>query len=844
LTKCIVSRIFRLMPVALPVMACLCALALPAFAVHPGQWQHDTEADFADGQTEQTLVTNLGDVKLAAAVTQLAALDDQQARIINDLQLMPNGDLFLAAGPEGKLLLRRDGDVQTVLELTDEQIFCLDRLDDKLLVAVSGVTCRLAVWDGAQLTDLVTLDLPEPAAAPAAESPEAPESPEASPADAEEQAAEPIAEPVRYIWDMLVDGSTVYLATGAQGKLLAVDLSGDAPAVTELWKADQANLLCLGRDGQGRIYVGTDTDGLVYRVTIADGAAAQPYAVYDAAEPEIGALLVLADGTVYAGTADAEQARPGRLEEPVEDQTGRPEPDDEADDATAPADDVSQAPAEADAPAPVADPPADVEAASSPTAEQMDALRAEIRRRLLNARKTGVLPGGDGEAASRDKPGRAPARSQVGEGGAEDGEAEGNAIYQIDPEGFVTEVFRDAAMILKITQYTTGPHAGKLLVATGNEGELYQVDPDARETVILAQLDVQQIPAALMLEDADRPCVLLGTANPASLVEIDGRNAATGTFASKPLDAAQISLWGAMQLLAAIPAGSTVGVQTRSGNVDDAESGAWSDWSSPVNFEHDPNADPLAPLGLHVESPPARLLQYRLTLTGDGTQSPTIDRVTLHYIVPNLTPVIETLTAQYADEEERQSDEEAPVPLTTLKLEWQVSDPNEDALTYNLEYKSSGGRKWLPLADDLTETSFEWDTRRVPAGRYIVRLTASDSPDNPPGMARSATHLSQPVTVDNDPPVLSVLVVAVEAGQITLSVHVADGLSVVRALHYAVDSTDHWQLALPDDLIYDSTAERITVTIPDLSPGPHVVTLRATDRQNTAVYQAIELNVD
>ena len=53
----------------------------------------------------------------------------------------------------------------------------------------------------------------------------------------------------------------------------------------------------------------------------------QTYALFDASEPEVGALLVASDGSVYVGTADAEQARPGRMEEAASEETGRPDED-------------------------------------------------------------------------------------------------------------------------------------------------------------------------------------------------------------------------------------------------------------------------------------------------------------------------------------------------------------------------------------------------------------------------------------------------------------------------------------------------------------------------------------
>ncbi|MEE9212525.1 MAG: hypothetical protein V3U29_07715, partial [Phycisphaeraceae bacterium] len=275
-------------------MLMVITVVAPVLAIQPARWEHTTEADFEPGQRDNVVVTNLGDVKLAARTDVIGQMPEQ-ASVIYDLQALPGGDLYLAAGPEAKLLRRAGDEIDKVMSLEQEQVFALDVYEGKLLVAVSGQVSRLAVLDGDELMTLVELD------------------------------------GVRYIWDVLVDGKKVYLATGIEGKLLGVDLAADdEPAVTELLDAEQINLLCIGQDDKGRIYTGSDTDGLIYRITSKADADADVFVLYDAAEPEIGALLVTADGTVFAGTADAEQARQGRLEDAVSEEAGRPEAPEQA----------------------------------------------------------------------------------------------------------------------------------------------------------------------------------------------------------------------------------------------------------------------------------------------------------------------------------------------------------------------------------------------------------------------------------------------------------------------------------------------------------------------------------
>ncbi len=181
--------------------------------------------------------------------------------------------------------------------------------------------------------------------------------------------------------------------------------------------------------------------------------------------------------------------------------------------------------------------------------------------------------------------------------------------------------------------------------------------------------------------------------------------------------------------------------------------------------------------------------------------------------------------------------------LVALNVEWEASDPNNDQLRHTLEYRAAGTDKWLPLAEDITGTSFEWNTKRVPDGRYVLRITSSDSPDNPATMARTTSRQSDPVLVDNTPPAFGDKQMRVQGATATFTATVSDALSAVKLIQYAVDNTGKWQAVLPDDLIYDSTRETITVKIADLSAGAHVVTLRAADAQGNVQYVAETIEI-
>lgn len=806
------------------VIAALLAavIAVPAGAIQPKRWTHSTEADFDAGESDGVVVTNLGDIKLATATEALGELPEGVS-VIYDIETV--GDTtYIAAGPEGKLLAVKDGAVEEVAVLEGEQVFTIGGSG---LIGISGDKPRIAsVADDGSLTTAV--EFPED---------------------------------VRYIWDMSDAAKdengdeVIFVATGPEGQVFKFGVGTGELGV--LLDTAQANVLCLAKGPDGSIYAGTDTDGLIYRIDEAGSA----FVVYDAAEAEIGSLLVMEDGTVYAGTAAAEQAKPGRMAAAASEETGRPDAPkpmvgDEGSDTPGdlpvePAPDpLQQAPAQdamppaeaaAETPdAPEAAPAAEVEgsqpsaidpgdaAEDEPTDEQYDALREEVRSRLQEARKTGTIVAGKGTGPAKPNATRA-ARSAPTSGG----QKQGNAVYRIDPQGFVSEVFRESVMVLKLVALPDG----KLLVGTGNEGQLYRIDPAQGETTVLNDLESQQLLALALAEDGS---IIVGGANPAALVRLSSDTAAQGVYTSDVLDASQISLWGVLNLTADLPAGTTVAIQTRSGNVADPEMAAWSEWSAPLTLAHDPDAAPLQPREVHVEAPPARFLQYRLTLEHAepaASATPIIGKVELAYVVPNLRPNVATLTAAYP------AFAGVGKPASpTMSVEWTATDDNGDRLLYDLQYRPAGSESWLTLADDQTDTSFEWDTRKVPDGRYHLRVTADDRLDNPGSMALTAGRLGDPVLVDNGAPAAADLAVQqqTDAGFMpataTLTGTASDAFSPIHSVAYSLDDDEQYTPVLPDDLIYDSTSEAFTATLSDLPLGGHVLTVRVIDGRGNTTY--------
>src|SRR5262249_49613115 len=141
----------------------------------------------------------------------------------------------------------------------------------------------------------------------------------------------------------------------------------------------------------------------------------------------------------------------------------------------------------------------------------------------------------------------------------------------IDPEGFVREIFRSNVLVLALYE-----HNGVLLVGTGDEGMLYQINPGAEETSVVAKVDPKEILSLLPAKDGR---IYMGMANDGQVMSLSGGYATRGTFTSPVLDATQISRFGKIHLRGSLPKSTGITVATRSGNVEETSDSGWSKWS-------------------------------------------------------------------------------------------------------------------------------------------------------------------------------------------------------------------------------------------------------------------------
>jgi outer membrane protein assembly factor BamB len=385
-------------------------------------------------------------------------------------------------------------------------------------------------------------------------------------------------------------------------------------------------------------------------------------------------------------------------------------------------------------------------------------------------------------------------------------------IVRITPDGAVQSLWRFA----EETVYDLAVADGRLWVATGLEGQLFSWRDDAM--LIEQDVDERQI-VALVAGEAG---VAFATTNAGALYRTLEAPRSSGTFVSAPLDAGAGSRFGLLRWIGEAPEGTSVGFRARSG-MSATPDRTWGEWQA---IERGREASLAAvPLG--------RYLQWEAELGSAEGVSPVIAGVETSYRQSNLPPRIESfqvldpgqvlVAATFNPNDQiyepahpnRQgifnsleaSAERDAGRLKTLwrhgyrTLRWEAEDPNEDELQAALAFRPEGSETWLPMEEELTDPYYSFDATVLADGVYRFRLSVDDGADNP-GEAVTVERVSPPVVVDHSPPV----VVTTRARENALEVTVEDALGPLREASVSWDGAE-WEPAEPVDGLLDGRHE-------------------------------------
>jgi WD40 repeat protein len=746
------------------LLAIVLTTTTAAMAVKTNYWTDSQSTQFKAGKTENVVISNFGQITLGPQTTDILA-GRTDTSLVFDIKVLTDGSILAATGSEGKILIYRNKKWETFYQADQPYVFALE-------VDKSG---KIYAGTGGSTGKVIELS-----------------------ANGSTSKAIFTNEKAQYIWKIKVlsDGRVV-AATGPNGKLFLIDKTGSK----EIFSCKQKNLQALAIGKNDAIYVGTDTDAIVYKIEERDGKFVSR-ALYDAKEKEISVLEMDNQGNLYAATASGIQGK-----DQAKSYLTKPQG------------------------TPISTNPATTSSAPATTQEA----KGKDTKTKGDKKETPAAP----PMPPMMPPGMPPMPGMSSDGPSEDSGPSGqeNVIYRIDEMGFVNEVFKDKVDINSMTF-----DQGNLYLGTGPDGRLFKVALATQEVVLYVKTETKNINTIAFTIDGS---MILGTATPAKVVKVDPKPATKGTFTSKVFDASQISRWGTIDAtpMNAKEAGCCGTIETRSSVIANADDPGWSAWSTPADIKS-PS---------HISSPVGRYLQYRITFVNENGTPAIINKVQIAYMQDNRAPQVTSVTVNTGqaggpsadvsgdDSEEEGPSETPPMPPMPaqgkkankqFRFNWKASDPNGDQMRYDVSFRRVETPYWIELQKDFTPMMMTWDSQSVPDGRYELKVVASDKFDNPVGMGLIGARISDPFTVDNTPPAIEDLKCSLtQDGKVLIQANLVDGLSEISGAWVTINADKDWQYLAPADELYDSKTERLEAVLPIKSEKDSImITIKVDDR--------------
>lgn len=572
----------------------------------------------------------------------------------------------------------------------------------------------------------------------------------------------------KYIWSLAVmnDGSLA-VGTGDSGKLYRVKTAGATPEASLLVNTTQTHVISLAVTATGDLIAGTDSGGLVLRVS----PEGKTFALFDTQLREIHALAPAADGSIYAlALSDA----------------------------------ASTARAPSTAPVATPQPTEGATPSTSVTITAIDESGQPIQGQTTPARSRNDL---------------STARS---------------AVFRILPDGATDVVWSSAT----VTAFAIAPslQPGSVLIGTADKGRIYSVTNDGRDTLLLQSPEGQI--SSLLVKNGQ---VYAASSNQGKLFRFGNELVNEGSYESPVRDAKLTASWGRIWWCGT----GAVEVQTRTGNGERPDA-TWSDWSAAYRD----------PEGNQISSPRARFIQWRATIRSSASAATpaSIEDVSVAYLPRNVAPEVLSITAlpigvglqqmtqPTVDPNVESSGLDPSVfgPVAQVpprrfyqrgarSFQWQAEDRNSDTLEYSIYYRALNEQTFRLLKDHLRESFYTIDGAALADGRYVIKVVASDAADNPPGQTLTGERLSEPIDIDNTPPVVKAVgPPQLNRDSVRVVISVDDATGKVKKADASLDGAS-WIPVFPDDGIADSGHETYTVEFSGLAPGEHTISLRAFD---------------
>ncbi len=641
-----------------------------------------------------------------------------------------------------------------------------------------------------------------------------------------------------YVWSSAVDANgNIYLGTGSDGKIYRVDRNGKGTLFAD---TNELNVSALAIGTNGELYAGTSPDGKVYRI----GTSGAPEIYFEPQEKYIWSLATMSDGSLAVGTGEN-----GKIYR-VKTANAKPETalffdTSETHIISLAADKNGNLYAGTDGKGLVLRFGAD----GKPFA-LLDSPLREIHQIVVGSDNL-IYALGLSETTATPKPAAVPAAAtenliaptdpnaapqpEPPPKSRYDLTAAKTVIYRISADGGSDIIWNSPT----VTGFSIAlnPNGDGVLLGTSDKGRIYSITDDSRETLLL-QSNEGQI-STLLARGTE---VFAGSSNQGKLYRFGAETVGEAVYESSIFNARTAAAWGRIWWRAS---GGAIVLQTRSGNTENPDE-TWSAWSA--NYTDSK--------GAAVSSPPASFLQWRAIFKNAAT----LNEVNVAYLPRNIAPeilaiqILPTNVGLLANppiqiDPNIESSGIDPTffglpPIFAVPprrvyqrgaraLQWTAEDRNGDRLEYAVYFREVGETEFKLLRERLRENFLTIDGLALADGRYIFKIAARDAASNPAAQSLVGEKISEPVNIDNSAPVVTADAPLTGAGAARVVFAATDAASYLTKAEYSINGGD-WQEVYADDGISDGRVERYTVQVDLISAGENSITLRVFDANGNA----------
>lgn len=243
------------------------AMATTLTASGPTTWTISTQADFLKGQALGVSVDEIGRV---IAGPEISLLTDAASPQVWSLAADPlsTTDWVAGTGGDGRVIRSRAGQIATLLDTAEANIYAVATAPDGRVFAASGPDGKVYAITAAGASS-VLFDPTE-----------------------------------KYIWALALDPQgRLWVGAGTPAVVYRIDVNGTSKAI---YKPTASHVVSLAVDSTGRVLAGTEGPGRLYRFDTND----RPTALLDSGLAELRAIAAAPDGTIFAAALASEGTAP------------------------------------------------------------------------------------------------------------------------------------------------------------------------------------------------------------------------------------------------------------------------------------------------------------------------------------------------------------------------------------------------------------------------------------------------------------------------------------------------------------------------------------------------------